>query len=196
MFPKYYSRNPGKRFGQSSLGQKGITYNEFEKSLNLASDMLKNYRGKVLKYDLAAIGAIVFGILLIIIIGMATSGGTEDDTSNWSTMLILIFLFMFYLYAVYKVTKHVQCKYLRQAHFMLAVVCRVENNRYFLSRGIELRPGYLARWIEFNVLEQDKGHSPIETILKRINFENKEAQKNIEADHQKHMDGVNRDYTQ
>jgi hypothetical protein len=26
LFPKYYSRNPGKRFGESALGQKGITY--------------------------------------------------------------------------------------------------------------------------------------------------------------------------
>jgi hypothetical protein len=36
---------------------------------------------------------------------------------------------------------------------MLAVVCRAENNRYYLRRGVEIRPGYLARWIEFSVLD-------------------------------------------
>ena len=39
---------------------------------------------------------------------------------------------------------------------MLAVVCRAENNRYYLRRGVEIRPGYLARWIEFTVLDTNE----------------------------------------
>jgi hypothetical protein len=36
---------------------------------------------------------------------------------------------------------------------VLSVVCRAENNRYYLKRGVEVRPGYLGRWVEFNVLD-------------------------------------------
>lgn len=79
---------------------------------------------------------------------------------------------------------------------MLSVVCRAENNRYYLTRGVELRPGYLARWIEFNVLDKTKGETPLEIIQKRHAYDIKEAQKHIEQDHQRYMDGVNRDFTQ
>ena len=32
---------------------------------------------------------------------------------------------------------------------MLALNCRVENNIKFLPKNIEMRPGFLGRWIEF-----------------------------------------------
>ena len=36
---------------------------------------------------------------------------------------------------------------------MLAVFCRAENNRLYLKNGIELRPGFLGKWIEFNCMD-------------------------------------------
>jgi hypothetical protein len=32
----------------------------------------------------------------------------------------------------------------------MALFCRAENNRFYLKKGITLRPGFLAKWIEFN----------------------------------------------
>jgi len=29
--------------------------------------------------------------------------------------------------------------------------CRAENNRFFLRKNIEMRPGFLAKWIEFKI---------------------------------------------
>lgn len=43
--------------------------------------------------------------------------------------------------------------YYRMAHFVLAVFCRAENNRLYLQHGIEMRPGYNALWITFEMLE-------------------------------------------
>lgn len=37
----------------------------------------------------------------------------------------------------------------RMGHFMLALICRVENNKFYLKHGFELRPGYNGMWIEF-----------------------------------------------
>lgn len=70
-------------------------------------------------------------------------------------------------------------------------MCRAENNRYYLKRGVEVRPGYLARWIEFNVIKE--GERDIVKLIKdRNEMIMKENQKNVEADHLRFMDGVNR----
>ena len=88
--PKYKSYNHLKRFEESSLPKKDVEYREFMKTISLASVMMKNFRGKVLFYDLILWGIMGLGLLLVIIIGIATSG-------NIGTMLVCI---LFYLVAV------------------------------------------------------------------------------------------------
>jgi len=44
------------------------------------------------------------------------------------------------------------------AFLVLAIYCRAENNRTYLKKGVRLRPGYLAKWIEF-VIEEEKTES-------------------------------------
>jgi hypothetical protein len=41
----------------------------------------------------------------------------------------------------------------------LALYCRAENNRVYLEKGIKLRPGYLAKWIEFKTLDANGDES-------------------------------------
>jgi hypothetical protein len=31
--------------------------------------------------------------------------------------------------------------------------CRAENNRYYLNKKVEMRPGFLATWLEFLIHE-------------------------------------------
>ena len=45
---------------------------------------------------------------------------------------------------------------------MLSIFCRAENNRFFLERSVELRPGFLAKWIEIVI------HDPEETSQAQI----------------------------
>jgi len=122
---------------------------------------MKNYRGKILMYDMIGYSVIVLGMLIIILLAFATS---SSDGGNWGNMVLYVLLYFIFVPIIYKVSKCFQCKYLRQAHFVLSVVCRAENNRYYLTRGVEVRPGYLARWIEFNVLDKSKNQKPIEII--------------------------------
>jgi hypothetical protein len=76
---------------------------------------------------------------------------------------------------------------------VLAVVCRAENNRYYLRRGVEIRPGYLGRWIEFSSLDQNDERKDITEIMReRQANQIVETQKNVEADHLRYMDGINR----
>jgi hypothetical protein len=37
---------------------------------------------------------------------------------------------------------------------MLALFCRAENNRRFLNSNMELRPGFLSKWIEVIVYDE------------------------------------------
>ena len=134
--------------------------------------MMKNYRGKILMYDMIGYGVILLGMIIIILLGIATN---SSDGGNWGNMVLYVLLFFIFVPIIYKVSKCFQCKYLRQAHFVLSVVCRAENNRYFLTRGVELRPGYLARWIEFNVLDKQVGVKPLEIIQKRHAYDVKET---------------------
>jgi Asp-tRNA(Asn)/Glu-tRNA(Gln) amidotransferase C subunit len=67
---------------------------------------------------------------------------------------------------VNKITKELSNKYLKQAQFMLAIVCRSENNRVFLFHNIEMRPGYLGKWIEFITHDSDMDYDNIFDIMK------------------------------
>lgn len=156
LLPKYHARDPKARFEASALGERNVQLREFTATLALCSEMLKDYRGKVLLYDWIVYGVSVFGFLFIVLLGIATF---SRESGNWNTMLVMIFIYLLIIPTIYKVFQNVSCRQLRQAHFLLAVVCRAENNRFYLKRGVELRPGYLARWVEFRVLDQSKGQS-------------------------------------
>ena len=94
-----------------------------------------------------------FGLMLIIILGATTT----SSSGGWGNMLLFIVLYLVSVPITGKIARCRHDRILRQSHFLLAVVCRAENNRYYLRRGIELRPGYLARWVEFNVIKLEDG---------------------------------------
>ena len=35
------------------------------------------------------------------------------------------------------------------SQFLISVFCRAENNRLYLRKGVEVRPGFTGKWIEF-----------------------------------------------
>ena len=161
--PKYHSSDPKDRFDSSALPRKEVTYRDFSHTINLCSLMMKNYRGKILMYDMIGYGTILVGLLIILLLGIGTSG---SKSGNWGNMVLYILLYFIFVPIVYKVSKCFQCKYLRQAHFVLGVVCRAENNRYYLRRGVEVRPGYLARWVEFVVIDTEDGKKDALQVLR------------------------------
>ena len=64
------------------------------------------------------------------ILGAATSGTGEN--SGYGVMLTWLVIYFICVPVVFYVTKRMQNQLLRQAHFVLAVVCRAENNRFYL----------------------------------------------------------------
>jgi hypothetical protein len=48
LHPRYKSRNLKARFEKSNLPSKDVTFRDFQKTVELASTLQKNYRGKIL----------------------------------------------------------------------------------------------------------------------------------------------------
>lgn len=74
-------------------------------------------------------------------------------TNNWLWTLFITILFV--IIAVFSLccVKFAYNKALRSSHILLSLFCRAENNRKYLKLGLELRPGYLAKWIELQTVE-------------------------------------------
>lgn len=49
---------------------------------------------------------------------------------------------------------------------MLAVYCRHENNRLYLKHKAELRPGFLGKWIEV-IIHEEEPKEIIDKMLER-----------------------------
>lgn len=59
---------------------------------------------------------------------------------------------------------------------MLAAFCRAENNRFYLTKSIEVRPGFLAKWIEFIFHDMRRDDDYEEIIQNRVKSIKEQAQ--------------------
>ena len=192
LFPRYHSRNFEERFKNSTLPIKEIPFREWMSTITLASRLQINYRARILHYDRICWGSLAATLFLFVILGAATSG----ENSGYGVMLTWLIIYFICVPIVLYVTKRMQNQLLRQAHFVLAVVCRAENNRYYLKRGVECRPGYLAQWIEFKVIDTEDGTKDVIEVLRKRQIKAiEDMQEMAELDHLKQMGGINRNLT-
>lgn len=78
------------------------------------------------------------------------------DIWIWSALIIVLYVCI--CFAIYFFIRYKSSQALRHSQFLLAVLCRAENNRLYLKHGVELRPGFLGKWIEVNII--DKAEHP------------------------------------
>jgi hypothetical protein len=77
--------------------------------------------------------------------------------SYWVIILAVIAAYAILGVILNKLSKYLASRYLKQGHFILALVCRCENNRVFLHHNIEMRPGYQGKFIEFHFHDEALG---------------------------------------
>ena len=142
--PRFKTKSLFKKYEKASFKDRGIEYAVFDRTLYEAGHYLAPYRGKVSKLDL--ISTFFLSVGFIIAIGSSMAAGILD---TWLLSLAIVVGFFVLAGIVHYSLKHRSNKLIRQAHFVLGVYCRSENNRFYLSKGIELRPGYLGKWISF-----------------------------------------------
>ena len=78
--------------------------------------------------------------------------GYFGDGYYWGPMLVVI-LYLISVLILITVFKYRSSYKMRASQFLLAVFCRAENNRLYLRHGVENRPGFLGKWIEFICVE-------------------------------------------
>ena len=82
-------------------------------------------------------------------------------------ILVVIACYVIVAFIVNKITKTLSNRSLRKGHFMLGLVCRCENNRLFLHHRVEMRPGFLGKWIEFYFHDPDMNLEEILELIKQ-----------------------------
>lgn len=78
--------------------------------------------------------------------------GFFNEGHYWYPMLMVI-SYLVSVLVVITVFKYRSSYKMRMSQFLLSVYCRAENNRLYLRRGVEIRPGFLGKWIEFICVE-------------------------------------------
>lgn len=81
--------------------------------------------------------------------------------SSWGFAILVIICYVIAGWIINKVSKHFSNKYLKQGHFILALICRCESNRLYLQHNIEMRPGFMGKWIEFVTHDAELSHGEI-----------------------------------
>ena len=150
-----------RNFEYTDLMRQGIVLAELEDTLERASELIQGYRGRLAKREriknISVVSALILVFVICIIIG---------TTSNaWVAVTVIVILFIVGVIIAHYAIKYRASIIHRQSHFLLAVFCRAENNRLYLKKGVELRPGYLGKWIEINIIDQD-AHPDIVSYLR------------------------------
>jgi hypothetical protein len=139
----------------------GLLPADLEDTIDKATELLRPYRGAVAMMEiwkniLMCIFFIVFFIVAIIV-------GLAEESWLWCGFVMVIYMVI--LIPTVYFMKYAYNRYLRQSHFLLAIFCRAENNRHYLNLGLELRPGFLGKWIEISIVNTE-GHPDVISYFK------------------------------
>ena len=87
---------------------------------------------------------------------------------SWFWCMFLIILYIVGLFIAQHLLKKRQSKALRSSQFLLAIFCRAENNKLYLKHNVEIRPGYLAKWIEINFIQLNEHPNTLSYLRSRF----------------------------
>lgn len=81
-------------------------------------------------------------------------------------LIVIVYLLAFLI--VVTIFKYRSSYQMRMSQFLLSVYCRAENNRLYLKHGVEIRPGFTGKWIEFACLETNVVDEIIQMMRQRF----------------------------
>lgn len=144
------------------LQEHNLHQNDLEDTIDRATQLLQPYRGWIGQVEI--IKNIIVATTCTIAFTLAISLGVGLDSPLAGALIAIIYCAMVIL-AVYFM-KFLYSRRLRQANFLLAVFCRAENNRHYLKLNLELRPGFLGKWIEVSPIKLDNQNPDIPTMMR------------------------------
>ena len=139
----------------------GLVEVDLEDTIDKATELLRPHRGHVAVIEIWKTVLVI--VLFLIAFTISIVVGVSYDSLLWSGLVIVIFCVVV-LATVWGI-KYSYNRHLRNSHFLLAVFCRAENNRHYLNLGLELRPGFLGKWIEISIVDTG-AHPDVITYFK------------------------------
>lgn len=152
------------KYGDFDFDEKNVTYEDLEETIKQADSIVTDFMGKLSKRE--RIRTLVMSILFAIFILWAIIVGLSNDSYVGALFIILFYLVI--LLIVNQVMKMKSNYQLRMSQFLIAVLCRAENNKKYIRKGVEVRPGYLASWLEFKINESPDLNAHIDVMRGRF----------------------------
>ena len=90
------------------------------------------------------------------------------DHGNYWFAVIMVIVYLIIFLIVITIFKYRSSYSMRMTQFLLSVFCRAENNRLYLKHGVEVRPGFTGKWIEFTCLENNGTEEIIKQMRQRF----------------------------
>lgn len=149
-----------KKFERSLFPERGVQFEDLEASLRKCSEYQKPFRAKANSIDKINMTILVIGLIAAVIGAMVLG-----LYSNWGYAILAIIIYVIFGWIVNKIAKYYTNKYLKQGHFMLALLCRCEANRLYLQHNIEMRAGFMGKWIEFVTHDISITHEQIIDVM-------------------------------
>lgn len=149
-----FSREAGSgrtAYESSLLRENGIIEEEFEKTVERAEEVLRPLRGAVARSNLYLLLLVAIGLVFVTVMGTVLGKYVSYYGSLGVIAAYVATLGIFVL-----CQKKKNAGLLIYAHLALALFLRSENNRLYLSHKVLLRPGHLAKWIEFHMFPSSR----------------------------------------
>jgi hypothetical protein len=129
------------------LKQYNVDEAELRRTISTMNFILRPLRGKLACYD-----RIILFYLLIGLLVTASLGVIIGILVHYVVSMIVGVLYFSMLGVFVWFTKKNTKVLIRDSHLCMAAFIRAENNRYYLRKGMKIRPGFLAKWIEFHFM--------------------------------------------
>ena len=123
----------------------GLSTDTLLRTVGEVNRLLKPLRGTVARYDRYILFYLLFGLFVVSLLGVALGLLVHFGLS---LALAVVYFMIFIGFVCY--TKGKNATLVKEAHFVLAAYAKAENNRYYRRRGIYLRAGFMAKWVEIH----------------------------------------------
>lgn len=160
-----------KKYQFMNFLQCGITEQEIDETLNNAEQSIAPFLGVLSKQE--RIKILIYVCVFIFMVTIAVLAGyvgsiRKIGNARWFWPVFLMFIYFVGVFISNYVHNRRLSQYYRMAHFVMAVFCRVENNRLYLKHGIELRPGFNGLWLTFKILSGPDLNNYVENARQRF----------------------------
>lgn len=132
-------------------------------TLERASEIVLQTKGKIAR--LHRIQNYILSFFVVVLLVISVSVGISLQSWFWGLILLGIYGILVSGFLYFRKSK--TAKPFRTAHVALSLFLRAENNRCYMRNGVELRPGYLAKWIEISVLHRRDPAEIIKDVTSR-----------------------------